>query len=106
MMAEDPVELTVVTMAMETVDAARLGGLLARYVVLTRQSPGCRNVDLCASATTPGRFLVIEKWEDAASQRAHFDAAETVTLAESCRDLLTRAPVIDLYAGISAHDLR
>jgi quinol monooxygenase YgiN len=105
-MAEDPVELTVVTMEMEAVDAARLGALLARYVVLTRQAPGCRNVDLCASATAPGRFLVIEKWDDAASQRAHFDAAETVTLAESCRDLLSKAPAIDLFAGISAHDLR
>jgi len=105
-MADDQVELTVVTMEMEAVDAARLGALLARYVVLTRQAPGCRNVDLCASATAPGRFLVIEKWEDAASQRAHFDATETVTLAESCRGLLTRAPTIDLFAGISAHDLR
>jgi quinol monooxygenase YgiN len=105
-MAEDPVELTVVTMQMEAIDAARLGALLARYVVLTRQAPGCRNVDLCASATAPGRFLVIEKWDDAASQRAHFDAAETVTLAESCRDLLSKAPAIDLFAGISAHDLR
>jgi quinol monooxygenase YgiN len=105
-MADEPVELTVVTMEMEAADPARLGALLARYVVLTRQAPGCRNVDLCASATAPGRFLVIEKWDDAGSQRAHFDAAETVTLAQSCRDVLTRAPVIDLFAGISAHDLR
>lgn len=105
-MSEDPVEVTVVTMALEADDQARLGALLARYVVLTRQATGCRNVDLCAAAGTPGRFLVIEKWDDADVQRAHFDAPETVALAQGCRGLLRRAPDIDLFTGISAHDLR
>ena len=105
-MADDPVELTVVTMDLEAADASRLGALLARYVVLTRQASGCRNVDLCASAGTPGRFLVIEKWDDVATQRVHLDAPETVALAESCRGLLSRPPSIELFVGVSAHDLR
>ena len=37
---------------------ADLGAVLARYVVLSRTSPGCRNIDLVASLTTPGRVVV------------------------------------------------
>ena len=29
---------------------------LSRYVVMTRHEPECRNVDLVASVTRPGRF--------------------------------------------------
>ena len=38
---------------------------LARYVVLTRHEPACRNVDLIASCTHDRRFVVIEKWDSA-----------------------------------------
>lgn len=79
--------------------------LLARYVVITRTHPGCRNVDLVASVTVPGRYLVLEKWASPADQRRHFDSAEMVDLARACRPLLGRAPDIDLYEGISMHDL-
>jgi quinol monooxygenase YgiN len=82
-----------------------LGALLARYVVLTRRDPACRNVDLVASVLEPGRLVVIEKWESAQAQRVHLDAPETVAMAEGCRDLLVRAPHFDLCEGISAHDL-
>ena len=44
---------------------AALGAVLAHYVVVSRTSPGCRNIDLVASLTTPGRFLIYEKWESA-----------------------------------------
>jgi quinol monooxygenase YgiN len=101
----DEVELVLVTMAFDAADVERLQGVLAKYVVLTRGHPGCRNVDLVASATRPGRFLVVQKWADAASQRAHFDSTEMVAFAESCRGLLASAPQIDLYDSISAHDL-
>ena len=74
-------------------------------MVLSRTAPGCRNIDLCASATRDGRYLVIEKWESTDAQRAHFDSEEMVEMAASCRDLLTAPPEIDLYEGISAHDL-
>jgi hypothetical protein len=49
-------------------DAADPGALLAvlsKYVVLTRMHPGCRNIDLCASVTHPGRYLLIQKWDNA-----------------------------------------
>jgi quinol monooxygenase YgiN len=100
------VDLTLVTMAFDATDAERLQGVLAKYVVLARGHPGCRNVDLCMSATTPGRFVVIEKWESPAAQRAHFDSSAMVEMAEACRGLLTAPPVIDLLEPISAHDLR
>ena len=101
----EPTELTVVTMRFEARDVERLGAVLARYVVLARRAAGCRNIDLCASATRPGRFLVIEKWTSAAAQRAHLDADVTVELARACEGLLAEPPDIDLLDAISAYDL-
>jgi quinol monooxygenase YgiN len=92
-------------MSFQAADPDRLLSVLAKYVVLSRTAPGCRNIDLCASAIRGGRYLVIEKWESVDAQRAHFDSEEMVEMAESCRDLLTAPPDIDLYEGISAHDL-
>ena len=101
----DEVELTVVTMDFRASDADRLMPVLSKYVVLSRGHEGCRNIDFCASVTTPGRFVVIEKWESPEAQRAHFDSKDMVEMAESCRGLLSKAPDIDLFEGISAHDL-
>ena len=75
------VELTIVTMAFDSAQPERLQSVLAKYVVLSRGHPGCRNIDLCASATTPGRFVLIEKWESPEAQRAHFDSEEMVGMA-------------------------
>lgn len=82
-----------------------LAGVLARYVVLTRSVRGCRNVDLVASAGTPGRFLVIEKWDDPDVQRAHLDAPIMVDMATAASPLLAGPPDLDLYQTISAQDL-
>jgi len=101
----DEVELTVVTMDFRAADADRLMPVLSKYVVLSRGHEGCRNIDFCASVTTPGRFVIIEKWESPEAQRAHFDSTDMVEMAESCRGLLSRPPDIDLFEGISAHDL-
>jgi quinol monooxygenase YgiN len=102
----DDVELTIVTLQFDAADPERLLAVLAKYVVLARGHPGCRNIDLCASVMMPGRYVVIEKWESPAAQRAHLDSADMVEMAEACRGLLTQAPVIDLLEGVSAHDLR
>ena len=102
----DEVELTIVTMDFRASDPERLMPVLSKYVVLSRGHPGCRNIDLCASLTTPGRFTIIEKWESPDHQKAHFDSADMVEMAEGCRGLLSRPPDIDLLEGISAHDLR
>jgi quinol monooxygenase YgiN len=99
------VRLTVVTMAFDASDPARLEGVLARYVVLARGHPGCRNVDLLASVTRPGRYLVVQKWDSPEAQQAHFDSADMVEMAGACRGLLARPPDIDLLEAISAHDL-
>ena len=99
------VELTIVTMRFDAADPAALVGVLAKYVVLTRMEPGCRNVDLCASASSPGRYLVVQKWETPQAQRDHFDGDTMVDMATSCRGLLTAAPGIELWDGASAHDL-
>jgi quinol monooxygenase YgiN len=104
----DDVELTVVTLALEAADEASAGqllGVLAKYVVVTRGHEGCRNVDLVASVTHPGRYLLVQKWDSPATQQAHFDSADMVEMAESCRGLLARAPEVELWDGMSAHDL-
>jgi quinol monooxygenase YgiN len=105
-MSDGGVELTIVTIVFDAAKPEPLSAVLSKYVVLSRQQPGCRNIDLCASMTTPGRFVVIEKWETPAAQRAHFDSAEMVEMASSCTGLLTRPPDVDLLEGVSAHDLR
>jgi quinol monooxygenase YgiN len=108
--APGEVELTVVTMTFDALagnEAAsdRLMSVLSKYVVVSRGDQGCRNIDLCASVTQPGRYLIVQKWESPAAQAAHFDSDHMVEMARSCEGLLERKPDIDLFEGISAHDL-
>ena len=97
--------LTIVTMRFDAADPDALLAVLSKYVVLTRGHAGCRNVDLCASRLVTGRYLVIQKWETGEAQRAHFDSADMVEMAEGTRSMLVAAPDIDLLVGVSAHDL-
>ena len=99
------VDLVVVTMRFRAADPAALAAVLARYVVVARGAPGCRNIDLCASATDPATLLVLQKWATPADQRAHFDSPEMVEMAAACVGLLAEPPDIALFAAISAHDL-
>lgn len=96
---------TLVTMQFEALDTERLVGALARYVVVSRAHPGCRNIDLCQSAIDPRRFVVIEKWATPAEQRAHLDSDEFRELAAACEGLVRDKPAVDLLDGLSAHDL-
>ena len=84
---------------------AELAAVIAKYVVLTRRRPACRNVDLVASGSGSGRLVVIEKWESPDAARAHLDAPETLEMARAARDVLARPPDLDLYESISAQDL-
>ncbi len=99
------IELAIVTMRFDAADPGGLLAILSKYVVLTRMQPGCRNIDLCASVTRPGRYLLIQKWDSAEAQRAHFDSPVMVEMAQACAGILTVAPDIDLWDGPSAHDL-
>ena len=101
----DDAEITLVTMRFQATDAEKLLGVLSKYVVLSRQQPGSRNIDLTASVTNPGRFVVIQKWDSPESQQAHFNSAEMVEMAQSCAGILAEPPEIDLLEGLSAHDL-
>jgi quinol monooxygenase YgiN len=101
----DEVDLTIVSMAFDASEPDALLAVLSRYVVVSRGHAGCRNIDFTASATRPGRFVVIEKWETPADQQRHFDSDEMVGMAKACDGLLSQAPIIDLLQPISAHDL-
>ncbi len=85
---------------------ADLAAALAKYVVLTRHLPNCRNVDLVVSTTESGRFLVLEKWESDADARSHVDSAVMLDMANEVVGFLAEPPNVDLWDTISAHDLR
>jgi quinol monooxygenase YgiN len=99
------VELTIVTMRLRASDPVGLAAVLSNYVVLTRRSAGCRNVDFCVSVNDANTFVIIQKWDSPAAQQTHFDSPTMVAMAESCRGLLAAAPQVELLEGISAHDL-
>ena len=84
---------------------ADLLATLARYVVMTRHEPACRNVDLVASCTHDARFLVVEKWESAEALQAHLDSELMTDMARAAVPCLATQPAIDLFDTISAHDL-
>jgi len=98
----DPV---MVTMIFVTDKPDALLDVLAKYAVMARTTPGCRNVDLVASTTRSGRFLVVEKWQSLDHQRNHFDSAVMVEMATACNGLLTAPPDIDLHQPVTMHDL-
>lgn len=101
----DDIDLTIVVMRFLTDEPERLLAVLSKYVVMSRGHEGCRNMDFSASMTAPGRFVVIQKWESAETQQAHFDSPAMVEMAEASQGVLREAPDIDLLAPISAHDL-
>jgi len=101
------VELTVVagTFVARSGKEAELAAVLARYVVLTRSVTGCRNVDLMASTSEPGRFLMVEKWDDEQAQKDHLNGEIMVTMATEATNLLAGPPDLDLYDAVSVYDL-
>ncbi len=107
----DPTDLDVEIAVLTAVFDARPGsedvllGALSRYVVLTRQEASCRNVDLVASVTHDGRFLVIEKWDSAAAVRAHLDSPLMTEMAQTAVGAVASKPEIDLYDSVSSYDL-
>ncbi len=101
----EDVEPVMVIMSFRATDPGRLLEILATYVVASRGQEGCRNIDLVASTTNDDRIVVVQKWDSAAAQRAHFDSPEMVTMAQAGTPLLSDTPDIDLFDGVSMHDL-
>ncbi|MBV9952350.1 MAG: antibiotic biosynthesis monooxygenase [Acidimicrobiia bacterium] len=102
---DDDVETAIMTMELDAADPASLVAVLAKYAVVSRGQNGCRNIDLSASTTHAGRFVVISKWASPDAARQHLDSPAAVEMARACEGLLVRAPRIDLLEGLSAHDL-
>ena len=101
----EEVEPVMVILGFHTEHPEQLMEVLARYVVLSRGQAGCRNIDYVASVTDPGRLVLVEKWDSLETQRAHFDSNEMVDMAREAMPLLDAEPDIDLFEGISMHDL-
>jgi quinol monooxygenase YgiN len=99
--------LTLVTMRFDVQDEGAFVDAVSRYVVLSRGHTGARNLDLCRSLTSPGVWLVFQKWASPAAQRAHLDHPDTVAFARACTEpgVLSASPQLDLLEGVSAHDL-
>ena len=85
---------------------ADLAAVLARYVVLTRGEPGCRNVDLLDLGH---REWPIPRDREVGLGRDRRGRTSTPTLmtemAAAAVPLLAEKPTIDLLDTISAHDL-
>jgi quinol monooxygenase YgiN len=105
--AEPELEIAVLTASFDARSGAEeaLLGALSRYVVLTRHVPACINVDLVASVTHAGRFLVIEKWESPGAVQDHLDSPLMTEMARAVLSTLTAKPEVDVYDAISAYDL-
>jgi quinol monooxygenase YgiN len=103
----DEVEIAMLTAEFDarTEHEEQLAAVLACYVVLTRNEPACRNVDLVMSATQRGRFLVVEKWDSPDALQAHLDSELMAGMAREAVPLLAHRPAVDFYDTISAHDL-
>jgi len=101
----DEMEPVMVLLSFKTEAMAELMDALSEYVGLSRGQLGCRNIDFVASVTTPGRIVIVQKWESAEAQQRHFDSPEMVAMAQRTVPLLTAQPDIDLFEGISMHDL-
>lgn len=104
-MDEEALAVVVGTFDARPGQAREVGGVLARYAVMSRGEPGCRNIDLVASLTTPGRLLVYEKWASLPAQAEHLSSPAFRELAEALASLLARPADFGLYEAISAHDL-
>ncbi len=102
----DEVELTIVLMIFDASEPEILLGVLSKYIVMSRMQMGCRVIDLSASQTTAGRFVIVQKWDSPAAQQMHFDSPTMIEMAQACQGLLANAPHIELLEGISAHDLK
>jgi len=94
-----------VIMRFEADDIERVMARLGEYVVSARGHDGCRNIDFVASAIVDGRLVIVQKWESVEHQQAHFDSKDMVTMARDISPMLRQAPDIDLYDGLSMHDL-
>jgi quinol monooxygenase YgiN len=106
-MTDEP-ELAVLTARFDPMPGSEepLMAVLAEYVVVTRQDAACRNIDLLASASQPGRLLLVEKWVSAEAARVHLDSPEMAEMAAAAIGHLAERPEVDLFDTISAHDLR
>ena len=103
----DDVEIAMLTATFDARPGAEetLAATLARYVVLTRHEPACRNVDLVASLTHSGRLLIVEKWDSADAVQQHLDSHLMTDMARDVLPSLATKPALDIYDTISAHDL-
>ena len=101
----DEIDPVMVIMQFNTSQSEGLADVLGQYVVLARGLASCRNIDLVHSATRPGRFVIVEKWDSASAQKEHFESDAMAAMASAAVPLLSEQPDIDIYDGLSMHDL-
>ena len=102
------IEVAILTASFEALagEEELLAAALARYIVMARHEPGCRNVDLVISSTKSGCFLVIQKWDSDALARDHLSSELMTSMAREVVPLIADKPDLDLWDSISAHDLK
>lgn len=85
---------------------AEVGAVLSKLAVTGRGEPGCYNIDLFGSSMDPGTYLVVEKWETEEARDSHVNEGALAEAAPMLVPLLARRPAIEVFEGISAHDIK
>src|SRR5438270_12809480 len=95
----DDLEIAMLTAIFDARPGAEeaLAATLARYVVLTRHEPGCRNIDLVSSLTHGGRLVIIEKWDSADAVQAHLDSELMAGMSREALPELAAKTFLTLY---------
>ena len=89
------VKFIVAVITAEPAHAEIVGQALQTAVPAVRKEPGCIQYDLHRDLAKPGRFVMIEQWQDAQALEAHGKAEAFVRLFA----------VLDKYASLEISDL-
>ncbi len=82
---------------------AALDAALGALVTATRQEPGCLAYDLHVALDDPCRFVLVERWRDAAALEAHFAQPHTQTALAQVPQWLAEGVVISRWRPLAPH---
>lgn len=89
------VKFIVAVITTESAHADKVSEALQAAVLAVRKEPGCIQYDLHQDLAKPGRFVMIEQWQDAQALKTHGEAEAFQKLSA----------VLDQYASLDITDL-
>ncbi|MBA3982594.1 MAG: antibiotic biosynthesis monooxygenase [Acidimicrobiia bacterium] len=74
---------------------------LTELVTATRTEAGCRSYELFESASAPGTFVTIERFEDQAAMDAHMQSDHIAAAFAAAGEHLAEAPAIHVLTPVT-----